>query len=112
MVLGSYLDETGAGEEAEESSQYVYEPAEGLNWCDVLITVNLTDIGMLIALKSWPELAVHTRGAINNGLTEKEISEAVLQATIYCGVPAGVEAMKITEKTILEMIEKGEYKRS
>lgn len=78
----------------------------------MLITVNGIDIGMLIALKSWPELAVHTRGAINNGLTEKEISEAVLQATIYCGVPAGVEAMKITEKTILEMIEKGEYKRS
>ncbi|BCS24980.1 uncharacterized protein APUU_41424S [Aspergillus puulaauensis] len=73
---------------------------------------SLLNIGMLIALKSWPELAVHTRGAINNGLTEKEISEAVLQATIYCGVPAGVEAMKITEKTILEMIEKGEYKRS
>ncbi|KAL4940197.1 hypothetical protein BDV06DRAFT_230495 [Aspergillus oleicola] len=68
---------------------------------------SLLNIGMLIALKSWPELAIHTRGAINNGLTEKEISEAVLQATIYCGVPAGVEAMKVTEKAILEMIEKG-----
>lgn len=69
------------------------------------------DLGMLIALKSWPELAVHTRGAINNGLTEKEISEAVLQATVYCGVPAGVEAMKVTERTIKEMIENGEYRR-
>ncbi|KAJ5496633.1 AhpD-like protein [Penicillium fimorum] len=73
---------------------------------------SLLNIGMLIALKSWPELGIHTRGAINNGLTEKEISEVVLQATIYCGVPAGVEAMKVTEKAILEMIEKGEYKRS
>ncbi|KAF9892623.1 hypothetical protein FE257_001025 [Aspergillus nanangensis] len=73
---------------------------------------SLLNIGMLIALKSWPELAVHTRGAINNGLTEKEISEAVLQATVYCGVPAGVEAMKVTERTIKEMIENGEYKRS
>lgn len=53
------------------------------------------DIGMLIALKSWPELvAIHVRGALNNGLTEVEIREAVLHATIYCGVPAGVEALK------------------
>lgn len=69
------------------------------------------DLGMLIALESWPELAVNTRGAINNGLTEKEISETVLQATIYCGAPAGVEATKMAEKTIKEMTENGEHKR-
>jgi 4-carboxymuconolactone decarboxylase len=69
------------------------------------------DLGMLIALKSWPELAIHTRGAINNGLTEVEVREAVLQATIYCGVPAGREAMQVCEKTINEMVEKGEHKR-
>lgn len=66
---------------------------------------------MLIALKSWPELGIHVRGALNNGLTEVEIREAVLQATIYCGVPAGVEAMKVAHKTINDMIEKGEHKR-
>jgi 4-carboxymuconolactone decarboxylase len=66
---------------------------------------------MLIALKSWPELGVHVRGAINNGLTEVEIRESILHATIYCGVPAGVEAMKVAEKTINDMISKGEHKR-
>lgn len=69
------------------------------------------DIGMLIALKSWPELGIHVRGALNNGLTETEIREAVLHATIYCGVPAGVEAMKVAEKTINGMIANGEHKR-
>jgi hypothetical protein len=69
------------------------------------------DLGMLIALKSWPELGIHVRGALNNGLTEVEIREAVLQATIYCGVPAGVEAMKVAEATINDMVEKGEHKR-
>jgi 4-carboxymuconolactone decarboxylase len=69
------------------------------------------DIGIIIAQKAWLELALHTRGAINNGLTEIEIREAVLQATVYCGTPAGVEAMMVTEKTINEMVEKGEYKR-
>jgi 4-carboxymuconolactone decarboxylase len=66
---------------------------------------------MLIALKSWPELGVHVRGALRNGLTEVEVREAVLQATVYCGVPAGVEAMKVAERTIIEMVEKGEHKR-
>lgn len=66
---------------------------------------------MLIALKSWPELGVHVRGALNNGLTEIEIREAILHATIYCGVPAGVEAFKVAQKTINDMVEKGEHKR-
>ena len=72
---------------------------------------NHSDIGMLIALKSWPEFGAHIRGAINNGLTELEIREAVLQATVYCGAPAGVEAMKVAERTINDMVEKGEHKR-
>ncbi|KAK9424364.1 putative 4-carboxymuconolactone decarboxylase [Seiridium unicorne] len=72
---------------------------------------SLLNIGMLIALKSWPELAVHTRGAINNGLTELEIREAVLQAAVYCGVPAGVEAIKVTSKVIDEMVAGGEHVR-
>lgn len=72
---------------------------------------NLIDLGIIIAQKAWYELVLHTRGAINNGLSEIEIREAVLQATVYCGTPSGVEAIAITEKTINEMIEKGEYKR-
>lgn len=75
---------------------------------DLLIGI---DIGMLIALKSWPELGIHVRGALNNGLTEVEIREAILQATIYCGVPAGVEAMKVASKTVDEMVAKGEHNR-
>lgn len=66
---------------------------------------------MLIALKSWPELGAHVRGAINNGLTELEIREAVLQATVYCGVPAGVEAMKVAAKAIDDMVANGEHAR-
>ena len=57
------------------------------------------------------ELALHTRGAINNGLSEIEIREAVQQATVCCGAPAGVEVILTTPKTINEMVEKDEYKR-
>ncbi|KAF5238965.1 hypothetical protein FAUST_5205 [Fusarium austroamericanum] len=72
---------------------------------------SLLNLGMLIALKSWPELGVHVRGALNNGLTEIEIRESILHAIIYCGVPAGVEAFKVAQKTINDMIEKGEHTR-
>jgi 4-carboxymuconolactone decarboxylase len=66
---------------------------------------------MLIALKSWPEFGVHVRGAINNGVSEIEIRESILHATVYCGVPAGVEAMKVAERTLKDMYEKGEHTR-
>jgi 4-carboxymuconolactone decarboxylase len=72
---------------------------------------SLLNIGMLMALNRGPELAIHVRGAIRNGLTEVEIREAILHATTYCGVPAGVDAMKTAERVLNEMEEKGEHKR-
>ncbi|OQE02167.1 hypothetical protein PENVUL_c040G05538 [Penicillium vulpinum] len=68
-------------------------------------------LSMLIALKSWPELGVHVRGAIRNGLTEVEIRESILHATVYCGVPAGVEAFKVASKVLDEMVSSGEHQR-
>ncbi|PGH02514.1 hypothetical protein AJ79_07627 [Helicocarpus griseus UAMH5409] len=72
---------------------------------------SLLNIGMLMALNRAPELAVHVRGAINNGLTEVEIREAIIHATTYCGVPAGVDAMKTAERVLDEMVAKGEHTR-
>lgn len=72
---------------------------------------SLMNIGILMALNRGPELAIHIRGAINNGLTEVEIREAILHATTYCGVPAGVDAMKTAERVLNEMAEKGEHPR-
>ena len=63
-----------------------------------------------MALNRGPELRVHIRGAINNGLTEEEISEAIRHTMIYVGVPSGVEAYKIAGSVIKEMKESGEIK--
>jgi len=46
---------------------------------------------------------VHVRGAVNNGATEVEIRETVLQVACYCGMPAGIEGTKVAERVILEM---------
>ncbi|KAJ5874244.1 uncharacterized protein N7529_002674 [Penicillium soppii] len=118
VVGNEYVDRSlanGSSEFARPGQELVTEWCWGHIWTRPGLERkqrSLLNLGMLIALKAWPELAVHTRGAINNGLTELEIREAVLQATIYCGAPAGIEATKITEKTINDMIEKGEYQRS
>ena len=72
---------------------------------------SLLNIGMLMALNRAPELAAHVRAARNNGLSEVEIREAIRHCTIYCGAPAGVEAIKVAEKVLDEMSEKGEMAR-
>ena len=57
-------------------------------------TRSLINLAMLTALGSGHELEVHVRGALTNGATEEEIRETLLQAAVYCGVPAGMEAFR------------------
>lgn len=66
---------------------------------------SLLNTGMLCALNRGAELAVHVRGALNNGLSEVEIREALLQVAIYVGMPAGLEGFRIAEKVLSEIRE-------
>ena len=65
-------------------------------------TRSLVNLGMLTALGKSQELGAHVRGALTNGCTETEIQETLLQAAVYCGVPAGLEAFRIAEKAMEE----------
>jgi 4-carboxymuconolactone decarboxylase len=56
----------------------------------------------LIALGRFDELAMHVRAALRNGLTPDEIKEVLLQAAIYCGVPAGNSAFAVAQRIIEE----------
>jgi 3-oxoadipate enol-lactonase/4-carboxymuconolactone decarboxylase len=56
----------------------------------------------MIALSHWDEFRMHVRAAFNNGLTEGDIKEVILQAAIYCGVPAANHAFKEAEAIIAE----------
>ena len=56
----------------------------------------------MIALGAWDEFRMHVRAAFNNGLTEDEIKEVILQAAIYCGVPAANHAFKEAAEVITE----------
>ena len=44
------------------------------------------------------ELALHLRAARRNGLTWEEIKEVLLQAAIYCGVPAANSAFAVAQR--------------
>ena len=46
------------------------------------------------------ELAMHVRAALRNGLGADEIKEVLLQAAIYCGVPAANAAFAIAQRVI------------
>ena len=54
----------------------------------------------MIALGAWDEFRMHVRAAFNNGLTEEHIKEIILQAAIYCGVPAANHAFKEAAEVI------------
>ena len=66
-------------------------------------TRSFLNLAMITALNRPHELKLHVRGAINNGLSKDEIREVLLHATIYCGVPAGVDAFRVAKETFKEM---------
>lgn len=72
-------------------------------------TRSFLNLAMLIALNRPNELRLHLRGAINNGVTREELVEVVLQAAIYCGVPASLDAMKATKEVVAEMEKEGAF---
>ncbi|MER6183496.1 4-carboxymuconolactone decarboxylase [Streptomyces sp. NPDC001652] len=56
----------------------------------------------LVAGGHLEELGFHVRAALRNGLTPVEIREVLLQAAVYCGVPAANSAFKVAQQVIRE----------
>ena len=107
-VLGAeYVDKTLAqvDEFTEDLQQFVTEHAWGAVWTrDGLDrkTRSFLNLAMLTALNRPAELKLHVRGALNNGVTRDELKEVFLQAAVYCGAPAGIEAFKVAKQVFAE----------
>ncbi|MER6038263.1 MULTISPECIES: 4-carboxymuconolactone decarboxylase [unclassified Streptomyces] len=56
----------------------------------------------LIAGGHLEDLALHVRAALRNGLTPHEIREVLLQAAVYCGVPAASRAFRVARQVVRE----------
>jgi 4-carboxymuconolactone decarboxylase len=65
-------------------------------------TRSLLTIAMLVALNRPDEFRLHLRAALTNGVTKDEIKEALLQAAIYCGVPAANSAFHTAQEVFSE----------
>ncbi|WP_286264596.1 carboxymuconolactone decarboxylase family protein [Thalassotalea atypica] len=81
----------------------VMENAWGSTWCrdDLPIDIrSLVTISMLIALKAPNELKGHVRGALRNGVSKEEIRAVIMHASVYCGFPAAIEAMRAAREVI------------
>lgn len=65
-------------------------------------TRSMLNLAMLTALNRPNEIKLHVKGALNNGVTVDEIKEILLQATVYCGIPAGLDAFKVANQVLEE----------
>ncbi len=61
---------------------------------------SMLNLAMLTALSKPGELKLHVKGALANGVTVDEIKEILLHATVYCGIPAGLEAFKAAHEVL------------
>jgi 4-carboxymuconolactone decarboxylase len=82
-------------------------------WADVWSRPALGDktrrfmvLSTLIALHAWGEFELHTRAALegqpDSRLTADDIKEIVLQAAVYCGVPAANHASQVAQRVLQE----------
>ncbi|MGF1735419.1 carboxymuconolactone decarboxylase family protein [Photobacterium satsumensis] len=65
-------------------------------------TRELATIAALTAMGNCqPQLKGHIKGALNIGCTQKEITEIILQMSVYAGFPAAINGMN-TAKEVFE----------
>jgi 4-carboxymuconolactone decarboxylase len=58
---------------------------------------------MISALNRPHELKLHVKAALTNGLSREEIREVLMQVAVYCGVPAGIDSVRIAREAFAEI---------
>jgi 4-carboxymuconolactone decarboxylase len=83
---------------APEFYRYVAESAFGMIWSRPGLALrdrSLVTVAQLAALGKTAELRGHLAGALNNGCTQEELVEVLMQTAVYAGVPAANEALGV-----------------
>src|SRR5438270_8619585 len=108
-VLGAeYVDASMAGADdfSAEFQRFVTEYCWGGAWGRSALSRrdrSLLNLVMLGTLGRADEFKLHLRGALRNGCTRDEIKDALIQLTVYAGVPAGVEAFRHARSVFAEL---------
>jgi 3-oxoadipate enol-lactonase/4-carboxymuconolactone decarboxylase len=61
---------------------------------------SIATLAALVALGAEQEIALHVRGALNNGLTEAELAEVFLHTAVYAGLPRANRAFAIAREVL------------
>ncbi len=107
-VLGAeYVDKALAGADSfnREFQEITTEFCWGGTWARGVLerkTRSMLNLCMRSALNRPHEFKLHFRGALGNGCTLDELKEVLLQITVYCGIPAGVEAFRLAREVLGE----------
>jgi 4-carboxymuconolactone decarboxylase len=64
---------------------------------------SLINLAMIAALNRPHELKLHVKAALTNGVTREEIREVFLQVAVYCGIPAGIDSVRIARELFAEI---------
>jgi len=64
---------------------------------------SMLNLAILTAINRPAELAIHLRGALNNGVTREEIREIFLHCGAYCGAPAALDSFKTAMRVFAEL---------
>jgi 4-carboxymuconolactone decarboxylase len=63
---------------------------------------NLINVALMVSLDRPHELELYIKARRQTGASLEEIAEVILHCTVYCGVPASLEAFKIFDRVIAE----------
>ena len=88
-----------------EFLDYITRTAWGETWTRPGLprhTRSLLTIAMMVALNRPEELRLHLDAARNNGVTRDDIKEVLMQAAVYCGVPAANSAFHLAAQVFAE----------
>lgn len=107
-VLGdAYVDRTWQSAKDDDFMRPLQECVTGLAWGAIWGRPGLESkirsvvtVSCLIALGRRHELALHLRGAVNNGWTKEELQEIIIHAGCYCGWPAAVDSFRIAKEVL------------
>ena len=69
-------------------------------------TRSLVTLAMLVALHREEEFRMHVKAAHGMGVSREEIQELLLQAAVYCGVPAANSAFHAAEEVLASLDKK------
>ena len=107
-VLGpEYVDKSI--ENADDFTRPLQELVTKYAWGDIWHrpgldkqTRSLINLAMITALNRPHELRLHVLGALRNGVSKETIREVLLHTSVYCGVPATIDAFRVAKEVVNE----------